>query len=606
MQNENGIGTGTCSRERQEWEVGGRTYATFREYVEACDRRFAEFVRRSGIEEELPERVIPEGATPENYDPEPEWRLTAGIDEAFEQRFRLVTAGQLNSDQYETRYLIPGILAAGQPGGIFGGFKTLKTSLAADLAISLASGTPFLGRFPVAEPGKVLFLSGEAGLPAVRSIARRICAERGLSLESLDNFVVSPDLPRLDRPVDLMILEELIRKQNAVCVVIDPAYLAIDVKHSRNLFAMGAMLRPLAELCESTGCSILLVHHAKRSHKAGSPPTLDDVAWSGFAEFSHQWLLVSRRRAYNPDTGHHELWLSAGSRAGNHGLWALDVDEGSTPPLPDNGPIITTHNARLAWKTTLRSVAWAEAQADEQSVATGEDRRLRRRALTVERQGQRVLELLAAHPDGCSARFMRDVLGLSGDRMSRLLDALVKKGVVLKCEEKLDRRRTAVTYLRSEMIDLSEAAIKTGRITQPDEKVYDTKTGQFMDRVNSGSRDNAPPPGAVGLGDGWILWPAARRHRDESAMGRDTSFHRENGGNLVPTQLRREAESSVPLTSAPAAPGPGASPLAGRDASFHRENSVDSSPAQLWVAGGAPRSGSPRASDIPASPGTQE
>ena len=71
----------------------------------------------------------------------------------------------------DTRYLIPGILAAGQPGGIYGGLKTLKTSLAADLLISLASGTPFLGRFPVAEPGRVVFLSGEAGLEALQASA---------------------------------------------------------------------------------------------------------------------------------------------------------------------------------------------------------------------------------------------------------------------------------------------------------------------------------------------------------------------------------------------------------------------------------------------------
>src|ERR1700722_10252999 len=58
------------------------------------------------------------------------------------KRFRLLTAAQLNAGQYETRSLIPGVLAAGQPGGIFGAFKTLKTSIAADLLISLASGTP--------------------------------------------------------------------------------------------------------------------------------------------------------------------------------------------------------------------------------------------------------------------------------------------------------------------------------------------------------------------------------------------------------------------------------------------------------------------------------
>ena len=71
---------------------------------------------------------------------------------------------------------------------------------------------------------------------------------------------------------------------------------------ARNLFAMGSLLRPLAELCDSTGCTILVVHHCKRSQQsAASPATLDDIAWSGFAEFSAQWLLLSRRRPFDPD-----------------------------------------------------------------------------------------------------------------------------------------------------------------------------------------------------------------------------------------------------------------------------------------------------------------
>jgi hypothetical protein len=363
-----------------------------------------------------------------------------------------------------------------------------------------------------------------------------------------------------------MALRELIEREKPVCLVIDPIYLAMDGSKSRSLFAMGAMLRPLAELCESTGCAILVVHHAKRSHKVGQPPTLDEIAWSGFAEFSAQWLLVSRRRPYDPDTGHHELWLSAGGRAGHHGLWALDVDEGATAPLPDNGPITLGSQDQRTWKTTLRSFAWAEAQADEQFVATGEDRRRRRRAIAVDRQSQRVLELLAASPEGRTARFMRDVLGLSGDRISRVLDALIAKGAVVKTEERYDRRRMIVTYSRVPMMDLSEAAIKAGGVTPRDEKTYDAVTGRW---------GNAPAPAAAGVGGGGTLRPAARGICNEStgATGRDTQFDRENSGNLAATQAGRDAASNVPSHPAPAAPGAEASRL--RDTLIDREQSRD-------------------------------
>ena len=190
------------------------------------------------------------------------------------------------------------------------------------------------------------------------------------------------------------------------------------------------------------------------------------------------------------------------------------------------------------WKTSLRSVSWAEAQADEQFVATSEDRQLRRRAMAVERQSQRVLELLAAYPNGCRARFIRDVLGVSGDRMSRLLDALIKKGAV-QAEERFDGRRTVVTYTRvPSPMDLSQAACLARRAAGPDRKVYDIGTGQFVDRK-------------------------------KTRLFGPSSFVRRN-----PTEIRQPAATSVPAPPAPAAPGAGALPLLpGRDTLIDGEKS---------------------------------
>ena len=311
-------------------------------------------------------------------------------DAADDQRFPFFTAAQLNSGRFETRYLIPGILAAAQPGGIYGAFKTLKTSLTADLLISLASGTPFLGEFPVAEQGRTLFLSGESGLAALQSIARRIAAARGLSLDTLENFELSPKLPNLDCADDIRALGRILRRKKPVCVAIDPAYLAIRGEDARNLFAMGSLLRPLAELCDETGCAILLVHHCKRSRIIpGDPATLDDIAWSGFAEFSAQWLLLSRRRRFDPDTGHHELWFSTGGRTGHHGLWALDVDEES---IDKHSPVSPASPAESrVWQASIRRVSSAQAQSDEQIIEASEDRRARRAAVIFDRDRRRLV-----------------------------------------------------------------------------------------------------------------------------------------------------------------------------------------------------------------------
>jgi hypothetical protein len=532
---------GQNGNRQKTWLVGGRVYSNLVEAVEAQDRRVTDFLRRGGIGEEelarLPKRVIPEGATADNYNPESDWPIFGAIDETLGKKFRLFTGPQLktgtqlNSAQHETRYLIPDVLAAGQLGGIFGAFKTLKTSLAADLLISLASGTPFLGRFPVTQPGRVLFLSGEAGLPALKSMARRICAERGLSLDALDNFVCSPDVPNLSDPFDVMAFTELVEREKPICVVIDPSFLALGAgggrgggrggsaaKKSRSLFEMGQLLRPLIELCESTGCAMLIVHHSPRRRRAGEPAMLDDLAGSGIAEFSDQWLLVSRRRPFDPapghgGTGHHELWLTTGSRIGDQGLWELDVDEATVEQ--GTGP---TQARGRRWKTTVRPAGSPQMLADKEFVADREDRNLRRRALAFERQCQRTLELLAAYPEGRTARFIRDTLGMSGDRINRLLDGLIGKGVVVRTEDGIiDRRRPIVTYSRMQAFDLSAEAIRS-RPQQPDQKVYDIGTGHFL------GRGNAPAPGAAGVQHGGTRLAAADGLPIQSAVsGRDTS-----------------------------------------------------------------------------------
>jgi hypothetical protein len=70
--------------------------------------------------------------------------------------------------------------------------------------------------------------------------------------------------------------------------------------------------------------------------------------------------------------------------------------------------------------------------------------------------------MLTAFPDGCTSRNLRDTLGMSGDRINRVLDGLIERGVVVKTVDTIiDRRRPKITYSRVQAFDLSAEAIRS-------------------------------------------------------------------------------------------------------------------------------------------------
>src|SRR3954449_12059816 len=81
---------------------------------------------------------------------------------------------------YEVAYHIDEVLAVGQPCMIAGATKTLKTSIGLDLYVSLASGKPFLGRFPVLQGARVGIMSGESGEATIKETLARIARARGI------------------------------------------------------------------------------------------------------------------------------------------------------------------------------------------------------------------------------------------------------------------------------------------------------------------------------------------------------------------------------------------------------------------------------------------
>src|SRR5262249_11926721 len=152
----------------------------------------------------------------------------------------------------------------------------------------------------------------------------------------------------------------------------------------------GPLLRAAAAACLGAGATPVLVHHANRPGGAKREPLeLTDLAFSGVAEFARQWLLVSRREAFEPGRPQ-RLWLAAGGSCGQAGQWGVDVEEGE----------LGADLAGRSWSATVRPGCAVREEAG------GEARRRREEAKEAadSASAARLLDALdALDPDGKGA-----------------------------------------------------------------------------------------------------------------------------------------------------------------------------------------------------------
>lgn len=212
---------------------------------------------------------------------------------------KLLTGADLLALDLKPRFLVRGVLVEGQPMIIGGRSKTLKTSVACDLVVSLGSGKSFLGKFD-SHRVNVGFWSGESGAAVVRETARRIAAAKGVELADCSAWW-SFDLPKLCHLDHLNHLRATIERHGLKVAVIDPLYLSLldaqTAGQASNLFAMGAALQPLTKLAQEAGVTLIVLHHFRKTGEPDEdePAALPQLAQSGAGEWARQWILLQRR-----------------------------------------------------------------------------------------------------------------------------------------------------------------------------------------------------------------------------------------------------------------------------------------------------------------------
>ena len=312
-------------------------------------------------------------------------------------------------------YLVEGALAKDQPCVIAGPEKCFKTCLSVDLAISIASGTPFLGHFnvPVAMP--VLIISGESWIGVLREKVVTICRSRGIDVPKNLHFKVEPDMPQFMSDKNMKTLGNTIEHYGAKVVIIDPLYLCTAGKNLDHSDAgdMGIAMKRVNDVCYQADATFVLNAHFRKQApgKEFQRPTLAEISQAGSREYFRQWMLLWKRTHFN--TG--RIGLCAEINGAKHnGDWSVDIDEGKDGDK---------------WEVTIESLS--KTQKEE----------------SVEKVKEKLLSVLNDCPDGIAKTpLFKDAAVMKDYHKETALDSLLFDGTIVEFERVAGNKRITTYY----------------------------------------------------------------------------------------------------------------------------------------------------------------
>lgn len=187
------------------------------------------------------------------------------MNDAFELCVR--HAAELDARAQQQAWLIESLWLRSAVGLVGGAPKCCKSWLGLDMAVSVASNTPCLGRYPVCSPGPVLIYLAEDSLSFVRQRLDALCAHRSLVLSEVPLYAIDAPSLQLDSEKHAAALHDAVARLRPKLLLLDPL-IRLHTLDENSSHDMSALLNRLRNLQRTFDVAVVLVHHMSKKRRA--------------------------------------------------------------------------------------------------------------------------------------------------------------------------------------------------------------------------------------------------------------------------------------------------------------------------------------------------
>lgn len=200
------------------------------------------------------------------------------------------------------KWLVEDSWVDGSVGFISGRSKSYKTWIALDMALSIVSGQPFLGQFPVKRTGPVIIVQEEDPMPVLQERLRLIGnTKKMLPHAEYDEGTKVLELNFPDWPIYIINLQgfnlqaeervdqvrKLIAQVDPVMVILDPLVVMLGSVDEYRASEVSSLLQTIKFWREEFGCNVAVVHHWNKG-KSDAGERGGQHMYGSFA--FHAWL----------------------------------------------------------------------------------------------------------------------------------------------------------------------------------------------------------------------------------------------------------------------------------------------------------------------------